>query len=310
MISTRYAADTDTGGLLLLDIGASSIVVCAASRENLSYKVLGGLGLASGSTALYEQVGRKNLRRWLPFEPHRDELSMWAMNRTIQPTVESPTLRDAPIEQAFARKAARLAIAELALDTPPDVVVGSGSLARGMGSRVASVVIADALSQAQPNWQRTEIVIDTANAYVAVGALATIDPDLAGNVWERDRPRTQTILLAARGAKRGEPAVSVATSWEDGSVELTVPEGQLQRIHVPIDKVTSVLLTHLSGVKMHGAGRKRPQTVALEVRDDSPSPELLLDTRPVAIRAERCVESVTHSLVSSGAYSAAELQSL
>lgn len=285
-------------------------MVCAACREDLSYKVLGGFGLGRGCTALYEQVGKKNLRRWLPFEPHRDELSTWATNRTIHPTVESQTLREALIEQAFAREAARLAIAELALDTPPAVVVGSGGLARGMGLRVASVVIADALSQAQPNWHRTEVVIDTANAFVAVGALATIDPDLAGDVWERDRPRAQTILLAARGAKRGEPAVSVVATWEDGSVELAVPEGRLQRIHGPQDKDTSVLLSPLSGVKMQGAGRKRPQPVVLEVHEDSPLPELLLDTRPVAIRAERCVESVAHSLVSSGAYSAAELQAL
>ncbi len=59
MISARYAADTDPRGLLLLDIGASSIVVCAACREDLSYKVLGGFGLGRGCTALYEQVGKR-----------------------------------------------------------------------------------------------------------------------------------------------------------------------------------------------------------------------------------------------------------
>jgi hypothetical protein len=310
MITARYAAGTAPGGLLLLDIGSSSIVVCAASAENLSYKVLGGFGLGTGSTALYEQVGRKNLRRWLPFEPYLGELSTWATNRTIHPTVASPTLRESLIEQAFAREAARLAIAELALDAPPDVIVGSGSLSRGMGARVAAVVIADAMSQVHPNWRRTEIVIDEANAFVAVGALATIHPDLAGDVWELDRPRTKTILLAARGAKRGEPAVNVTASWEDGSEEISVPEGRLERIHGPLGRDARVALSPLRGVKMQGTGRKRPQIAALEVRDDTTSPELLLDTRPVAIRDERRQESVALALVSSGAYSAAELGAL
>ena len=310
MISARYAADTAPGGLLLLDIGSSSIVVCAAAGDNLSYKVLGGFGVGRGSPALYEQVGRKNLRRWLPFEPYRDELSTWALNRSIHPTVEAPSLREALIEQAFAREAVRLAIAELALDVPPRVVVGSGGLARGMGSRVAAVVVADAMSQVHPNWRRTEIVIDEANAFVAVGALATIDPDLAGDVWERDRPRTKTILLAARGAKRGEPAVSVTASWEDGSEEITVPEGRLERIHGPLGRDTRVVLSPLRGVKMQGTGRKRSQIAALAVRDDITSPELLLDTRTVAIRDEGRHESVAQVLVSSGAFSEAKLGTL
>ncbi len=43
IVAARYAAGTDSGGLLLLDIEASSIVVCAAFREDLSYKVLSGM---------------------------------------------------------------------------------------------------------------------------------------------------------------------------------------------------------------------------------------------------------------------------
>jgi len=310
MISARYAAASGPGRLLLLDIGASSITVCAAAGEDLTYKVLSGMGLGRGCAALYARVGENNLRRWLPFEPRPDELSLCALRRSLHPAVQPLTLREALVEQAFAREAIRLGITELASVAPPDLVVGSGFLARGIGSRAASVVIADALSQAQPSWRQVEVTVDSANAFVALGALAAIDPELAGTVWDRDRPRTVTILLAARGGKREAPAVDVAASWQGGSMETTILEGRLQRIHGAWDKDTSVQLTPLRGVKLAEARRKQPQTIALVMSDGNPLPELLLDTRLASIRTERRAESVARALDSSGAYTAAELQNL
>nr|MDQ3326924.1 glutamate mutase L [Chloroflexota bacterium] len=275
MISARYAAGTGTGRLVLLDIGASSITACVTTGEDLSYKVLAGLGLGRGSAALYARVGENNLRRWLPFEPYSNELSGWALHRSLHPSVMPLSLREALVEQAFAREAVRLGISELALDTPPELVVGSGALARGIGTRAASLVITDALSQAQPGWQRTEIALDTANAFVAIGALAAIDPEMAGKVWERDSPRTITLLLAARGGKREEPAVRIAASWEGGLNETTVTAGHVHRVHGSWDKETSVQLTPMRDVKLEGARRKQPQTIALTPSGNNPLPELL-----------------------------------
>ncbi|MDQ3328701.1 MAG: hypothetical protein M3506_09290, partial [Chloroflexota bacterium] len=89
-----------------------------------------------------------------------------------------------------------------------------------------------------------------------------------------------------------------------------VTAGHVHRVHGSWDKETSVQLTPMRDVKLEGARRKQPQTIALTPSGDNPLPELLLDARPVSIRAERRAEMAARALVSSGAYTATELQDL
>lgn len=315
IISTRYAAGTVSGSVVSVDVGASGISVSYAFRDDAHYAVIGGHGLGSGAAALYSRVGEAAIRRWLPFEPRTDEIVEWAWNRTLAPYALSLTVRDTLIEQAFLREAVRIGIDELGLSDPPDLVIGSGGVARAGKPQLGIVTLLDALNVACPSWGRVDLLLDTSNVLSALGALATADPAMAAQVWALDGPRKVATAIAARGAKRDAPAISCKVKpREDGSMvadhSLTVEGGTLQLVHAPFGMAANVELVTSKGVVLAGT-RQSSYSIDLQPSMAEPLPQLLLDTRPVAppTGAQRAM-TVAKYLIASGAYSSEELKAV
>ena len=325
-ISAMYMAGAQPGSVLVLDAGSFHVSACYAggrtadgapdnrarsgAGEEPRTGVRSGYGLGGGAAALYERAGEKNLRRWLPFDPRPNELRGWAMNRPINPLALPLTLREALVEQAFVREALLAAISEVPLDGPPDILVGAGALARGMKPQVAALLLLDVLGVAFPSWQRVELLVDTANALAAVGALATVDPESAARVWEHDAPRRVATALAARGVRPGAPAVSVTLGGR-AAAGTPVPGGRVQLVQAPYGGALHLELSAMRGVQLGGQQKGAPLILELIPSEADPLPRLLLDTRSaVPVTGESRAALIAESLVGSGAYAAREVEAL
>ncbi|MDP9353288.1 MAG: hypothetical protein M3P51_17340, partial [Chloroflexota bacterium] len=278
--------------------------------DDSAYSVLSGVGVGGGIAELYGRVGEANLRRWLPFEPRPDEVRTWVLNRAIGPGALALTLRDSLIEQAAIREALRLAIEEISLDEPPSLLIGSGAPARAVDTTLGTVLLLDALSVARPRWRRVEIALDPHNVLTALGALASVDPDMAAEVWEHDAPLIAATVVSARGAKRGMPAVLVTARWGETVVENQVPEGALHPVQPPAGESLVVELAPQRSVQVEGARRKQPARLHMSVSARNALPQLLLDTRPATTGGEARAAVVATYLSSSGAYRARDLENL
>lgn len=310
-ITAKFVAGALSQRVLVLDAGASSVTGVCAEGADARYTTLSGTGLGRGAPALYGKTGEESIRRWLPFEPQTDEIAVWALNRGLHPLSVPLTLRQALIEGAFMREALRVVIEALDVDAPPDLVIGSGALVRGMKPQAAAVALLDALGAAVPSWQRVTLALDTGNVLLAAGALAAEHPKMAAEVWRFDGPRTVATALAVRGAKRNSVAVACRPGWVAQPANLSIQGGELRVLRPPFGVSADVELTPVKGVRLPGSVKLQPVTVSLQPSAGYPLPQLMVDARPAGPpTGSRRTASVLKCLGDTGVYTARELESV
>ncbi len=259
-------ADGEGGGAVAVDLGGATCDVFSVREGQVYRSVSANLGLSYSLGAVCRRAGWQRVARWLPFAITEEDLRDRVRNKMIRPVTVPQTPEDLILEQAAAREALRLALADhdealqplrggraepaglealTALEeiAPagvrwPEVrlLLGSGGpLAHAPRRRQAAAILVDAC---RPEGL-TELAVDSVFVIPHLGALRQVDEAAAASVLNRDAIVVLGACLAPIGA--GTPAVSTVLArvrvldTESGEevAEREMTAGMLER--VPLD---------------------------------------------------------------------------
>jgi uncharacterized protein (TIGR01319 family) len=239
-------ADRRDGDAVAVDLGGATCDVFSVREGQVYRSVSANLGLSFSLGAVCQRAGWQQVARWLPLAITIDDLRDRVRNKMIRPTTVPQTPEDLLLEQAAAREALRLAVADHARalqpvrsgrdgptgvdalgaeDAPPvgiawpDVrlLLGSGGpLAHAPRRSQAAAILIDAC---RPEGL-TELAVDSVFVLPHLGALRRIDAPAAAAVLEADAMVPLGVCLAPIGAATVPPGALLA------EIELLDPQQQ------------------------------------------------------------------------------------
>ncbi|NLC58870.1 MAG: methylaspartate mutase [Armatimonadetes bacterium] len=272
--------------VLAVDIGGATTDVFSVFDGTFNRTVSANLGMSYSICNVLLEAGTQNIARWVPFPLEDADLRNRLRNKMIRPTTIPYTLEDLRIEQAVAREALRLAFehhkslarglkgvrqvrtigealsqsatgATLVSLMDLGLIVGSGGVLSHAPRRAeAALMMLDAY---QPEGV-TLLAVDSIFMMPQLGVLATVLPEAAMQVFERDCLIKLGHVIAPVGtAKEGEPAVTV--QMKGGSE--SVPFGALKLLPLGVGQQAQVTITPARNLNV-GAGKGRPVTTTVE----------------------------------------------
>ncbi|HNP69533.1 MAG TPA: glutamate mutase L [Kouleothrix sp.] len=270
-LMTRFVAEHYHRATLAIDCGSANTALYLAEAGRYTPMVFGAIGSGYGLGGLLAERGAAAIARWLPFAISERELTHWLLNKMLRPQTIPASRDDVLIEQAVAREALALALAELQGErtaTYDYVVAGGGVLANAPHPGLAALTILDALQpSADESVLAIELHLDTLGLLAACGALAASNPDAALTLFERDLLRNTplaTCVVALGSGRLGEPAVEAELREVGGAVQrVTVAHGQIGRLALAPNRKAQLMLRPIGNVRI---GRNAPgEEVASDV---------------------------------------------
>ncbi|CAA9584963.1 MAG: hypothetical protein AVDCRST_MAG18-3688 [uncultured Thermomicrobiales bacterium] len=147
------------------------------------------LDLALGATNLLTALPLPDVIRWLPFSLSEDTLRGWILNRAVRPFTVPMTTRDRQIEAALTRELLRTGATQLAGDGPgaltAELLVGGSFFARWPDPTEPFMALIDGLDP-RPASGIAQIALDRDALMPLIGALGTLEPDRAAELFEHD----------------------------------------------------------------------------------------------------------------------------
>lgn len=229
-------------GVLGVDIGGTTTVVNTQLDGQSQRVIRTDLGTSHSVERVIEQAGIDNILRWVPFAIEENEALSLLLNKSLRPTTLPATHTNLLLEQALAREALRLALAE-ARETWPvgpaspyphlsplfEPIVGSGGvLSCAPRPGQAALILLDAI---QPIGVST-LVLDSRMFLAAMGASASLNPlaavqaaTLGGLV------NLGTVIVPVGQAREGE--IVLRLKVEELNLEIEVPYGSLEVYRLP-----------------------------------------------------------------------------
>ncbi|MBC7249707.1 MAG: glutamate mutase L [Anaerolineae bacterium] len=229
-------------GVLGVDIGGTTTVVNAQLDGQSQRVIRTDLGTSHSVERVIEQAGIENILRWVPFAIEENEALSLLLNKSLRPMTLPATHTNLLLEQALAREALRLALAE-ARETWPvgaaspyphlsplfEPIVGSGGvLSCAPRPGQAALILLDAI---QPIGVST-LVLDSRMFLAAMGASASLNPlaavqaaTLGGLV------NLGTVIVPVGQAREGE--IVLRLKVEELNLEIEVPYGSLEVYRLP-----------------------------------------------------------------------------
>ncbi len=223
-----------------VDIGGATVTVAGVIDGHFTSVSRSDLGLSYNVARVSTEAGLENILRWLPFDMEVTEARNIIANKQLRPTTVPQTHRELLLEQATAREALRLTLAEaqqrwLGRPSAPypglspflDLIVGGGGvLAHAPHYGQAALILLDVL---QPIGV-SSLALDVTSMAAPLGVTATIEPLAAAQVMERDGFLSLGTVVAPVGtAREGEIALKLKITYDDGrALEMEVPYGSLE----------------------------------------------------------------------------------
>jgi hypothetical protein len=223
-----------------VDIGGATVTVAGVIDGHFTSVSRSDLGLSHNVARVSTEAGLKNILRWLPFDMEVTEARNIIANKQLRPTTVPQTRRELLLEQAIAREALRLTLAEarqrwLSRASSPysglspflDLIVGGGGvLAHAPHYGQAALILLDVL---QPIGV-SKLALDVTSLAAPLGVTATLEPLVAAQVMERDGFLSLGTVVAPVGtAREGETALQLKITYDDGrALEMEVPYGSLE----------------------------------------------------------------------------------
>jgi hypothetical protein len=228
-----------------VDIGGATVTVAGVIDGHFTSVSRSDLGLSHNVARVSTEAGLKNILRWLPFDMEVTEARNIIANKQLRPTTVPQTRRELLLEQAIAREALRLTLAEarqrwLSRASSPysglspflDLIVGGGGvLAHAPHYGQAALILLDVL---QPIGV-SKLALDVTSLAAPLGVTATLEPLVAAQVMERDGFLSLGTVVAPVGtAREGETALQLKITYDDGrALEMEVPYGSLEVLPLP-----------------------------------------------------------------------------
>jgi len=223
-----------------VDIGGATVTVAGVIDGHFTSVSRRDLGLGHNVAGVSTEAGLENVLRWLPFDMEVTEACSIIANKQLRPATVPQTRRELLLEQAIAREALRLTLAEarqrwLGRPSAPypgllpfsDLIVGGGGvLAHASHYGQAALILLDVL---QPIGV-SRLALDVTSMAAPLGVTATIEPLAAAQVMERDGFLSLGTVVAPVGtAREGEMALKLKITYDDGrTLEMEVPYGSLE----------------------------------------------------------------------------------
>jgi hypothetical protein len=223
-----------------VDIGGATATVAGVIDGHFASVSRSDLGLSHNIGRVSTEAGFENILRWLPFGMDVAEARNIIANKQLRPTTVPQTRRELLLEQAIAREALRLTLAEarqrwLGRPSAPypglspflDLIVGSGGvLAHAAHYGQAALILLDVL---QPIGV-SSLALDVTSMSALLGVTATVEPLAAAQVMERDGFLSLGTVVAPVGtAREGETALQLKITYDDGrALEMEMPYGSLE----------------------------------------------------------------------------------
>jgi hypothetical protein len=267
--------------VLTVELDEGATFCWARGRENCALSEP-ALDLALGAGNLLTTLSPTDVLRWLPFTISEDELVAWILNRVVRPFTIPTTGRDRLIEGAIARELLRTGVAELRGagigEVRPELIVGGSFFTRWPDPAAAMMALIDGV-QPQAAGGVTQFALDRDGLLPAIGALGTVEPGRAAEVFEHDG----LIDLGACVTVGGAPGAEIRGELEypGGKTQpFTLTAGSLLRLPLGLGERATRLKIEPGGQGSVGRG---PAGAALLLEgDDAPHGGLvglLIDAR-------------------------------
>lgn len=256
----------DSGkGVLCADVGSASTVLAAAFAEKSGQPVLNvatDLGLGYNAPALLERCGLESISRWLPFDVAPGQIEGVLLNKGIRPTSVPQDRQELLIEQAAAREALRLVMAQARerwqLDapqfskvlTPPvePIIATGGILSQAPRPGQTVLMLLDAIEPVGI----TTLVLDQYGLASALGAIAVTQPQAAVQALDAGAFSTLATVIAPVGrARPGEIVMNVNIAFEQGGeLEIEVKYGSLELIPLRTGEKATLRIKSRRGISL------------------------------------------------------------
>jgi hypothetical protein len=228
-----------------VDIGGATVTVASVVDGHFTSVSRSDLGPSHNVDRVSTEAGLENILRWLPFDMEVAEARNIIANKQLRPTTIPQTRRELLVEQAIAREALRLTLAEaqqrwLGKPSAPyselspflDLIVGGGGvLAHAPHYGQAALILLDVL---QPIGV-SSLALDVISMSAPLGATALVEPLATVQVMERDGFLPLGTVVAPVGtAREGEIALQLKITYDDErTLEVEVPCGSLEVLPLP-----------------------------------------------------------------------------
>jgi uncharacterized protein (TIGR01319 family) len=284
-----------------VDIGGATTDVFSVFRDVFNRTVSANLGMSYSISNVLASTGLDNVLRWVPFDIDESELRNRIKNKMVRPTTIPSMLRDLQVEQAIAREALRLSLVQhkdfatelkgvrKARDISEaftqkgsgasivdmmtlDLLVGSGGVLSHAPRRVqAALMLIDSFEPAGI----TRLAVDSIFMMPQLGVLATVHPQAATEVFERDCLVPLGTCIAPVGSTRGgAPLATVHLTLADGERSIAIGHGDLVRVPLGTGERARCRIEPARGVDIGGG-----PGAALDTEVEGGEVGLLLDGR-------------------------------
>lgn len=289
----RYLGEmaTDGAGVLCVDVGSSTVTVCASVNKQTHVTIRPDLGLGHSAISGVEAVGVRSIQRWLTFPATDDDILDYAWNKTLRPATVPMMPRELEIEYAIARELIHAAVAtsragwrgvpegELLPAMRP--IIGAGALlAQPINPGIGALLLLDAL---QPVGV-VELKLDPYSVMAALGVIAYLEPHATVQVLESGGLLALGTAICPLGRLTSGTAMQVSVKYPGGrTLDTEVEAGTLKRIALAAGQKAQVTLNFGRGLSLNG---RRRVTLTLE----GGAAGLILDGRGRPLSPPRDVE--------------------
>lgn len=281
----EHVANTRGINVVGVDIGGATTDVFSVFDGVFNRTVSANLGMSYSVSNVLAEAGMDDILRWVSVEVDTEALGTQVRNKMIRPTTVPQRLYGLRLEHALAREALRLAFeqhkflatglkgvqqqrdigdaflaggrVETLVDMMAlDLIIGSGGVLSHAPRRCqAAMMMIDAFAPEGI----TRLAVDSIFMMPHLGVLATIHPEAAQEVFERDCvvPLGTCIAPVGRG-REGQPCVQVRLDGQD----IAVARGELRLVPLAEGQEVEAHIEPARGFDV-GAGRGRPLTATI-----------------------------------------------
>jgi len=277
----RFLAQYYKMNVICVDVGSTATAVLSATDRGPFFPAIhASAGVGSSATAVIEQAGGNRVARWLPFPAVEDQLRLYAHDKATHPERKPATPTERHIEQALAREAILLTLANpggsQALLPMADLIVGTGGcFARACSAGEAVLLLLDTI---QPRGI-CSLLLDADSILPGLGELGLVYPAAAVQVTEHDGVlhRLGPCVVPWGAARPGDIALRVQLDYADGrSQSVEVPYGTITVLPLGLGEHGMLNLFPAPSVDV-GLGRGMPARSSEEI--DGGLIGLIIDAR-------------------------------
>jgi len=267
----RYLGElSDPGtGVLFVDVGSSTVTICAALRKESYISIRPDLGLGHSAVSSVEQVGAQNVLRWLTYPATENDLLNYVWNKTLRPATVPQSPEDLEMEYALTREVIRTALStarqswrgvdrNAALPTMRPIIGAGAVLSQVLEPGISALLLLDAL---QPSGV-TDLRLDPYGVIAALGGIAYLQPLALVQVLEAGGLLSLGTAICPDGKPGAANAMTVTVKYASGrTVQRTVESGGLRAIELPSGQKATVTVQCERGLTLNG---RRKVTLTVE----------------------------------------------